>query len=79
MPHLSKRVLPIRQDIAGSDAVREIVESAYNLWLSSGFRGCSPEGALLIILQEATTKTSTGLFVVTGRDGVPPLPSGAYK
>lgn len=65
MPNQTGKVIPIRQDILGSDAVQQIVEHAYNLWLASAFRGCSPEGALLAALQMMREKTSAGLFLVS--------------
>jgi hypothetical protein len=65
IPNPAGKVFPIRQDILGSDAVRQVVDYAYDLWLSSAFRGCSPEGALLAALQMMREKTSAGLFLVT--------------
>ena len=64
MPNQNTRVVPLRQDILGADAVSEIVEQAYRLWLSSNFRGYSPEGALLAAVQTMREKTSAGLFLV---------------
>jgi hypothetical protein len=64
MPKQTARVTPIRQDILGADAVQEIVEVAYNLWLSSAFRGGAPEGALFTALQMMREKTSAAIFLV---------------
>ena len=63
-PNQTGEAIPIRQDILGSDAVQQIVGYAYDLWLASAFRGCSPEGALLAAMQMMREKTSAGLFLV---------------
>jgi hypothetical protein len=59
-------VIPIRRDILASDEDRAVADLAFDIWLSNGFRGGSPEEALMTALQQARTKRA-GLFLVPRR------------
>lgn len=68
-------VIPIRREAPLSDADRAVADYAYNLWLSSAFRGGSPEKALLTATQLLSGATPARLFVVPKR-GVNVYPLG---
>ena len=69
------KVIPIRRDILASDEAREVADAAYEIWLSNGFRGGSPEEALLTAVRQSRTKTA-GLFLVSKRKSDPhPFPA----
>src|ERR1035438_10849862 len=38
-----QNVIPMRRDILASDEDREVADLAFDIWLSNGFRGGSPE------------------------------------
>ena len=67
MPKQNTRVIPIRRDILASDEDREVADLAHNLWLATGFRGGTPEEALLTAVRTVRGKASAGLFVVSKR------------
>ncbi len=60
------RVIRIRRDIVASDEDRAVADVAFDIWLSNGFRGGSPEEALMRALRQSRTKTA-GLFLVPKR------------
>jgi hypothetical protein len=70
------RVIPIRRDILASDEVLEVADLAYDVWLSNGFRGGSPEEALVIAVRQLNRKMPAGLFLVPKRKSnlCPPTP-----
>jgi hypothetical protein len=71
-----RKVIPIRRDILASDEAREVADAAYDIWLSNGFRGGSPEEALLTAVRQSRTKTVAGLFLVSKRKSDPhPFPA----
>ena len=76
MPHLGAEarpdtsVIPIRRDILASDEDRAVADLAFDIWLSNGFRGGSPEEALMKALRHSRTKTA-GLFLVPKRKSNP--------
>ena len=73
MPKENKGVIPIRRGSLVSDADEEIVEVAYDFWVANGFRGASPEDALLIavtLVKVARGETWPGLFLVPKRKPV---------
>jgi hypothetical protein len=57
-PMRDKKVSPIRRDILASDEDREVADLAYDIWLSNGFRGGSPEEALMTAVRQSRTKTA---------------------
>ena len=59
------KVIPIRRDILASDEDWELADLAYDIWLSNGFRGGSPEEALMTAVRQSRTKTTAGLFLVS--------------
>ena len=65
MPSQSIAVISIRRD---SDRNDDVVDLAYTLWLTSGFRNSSPEEDLLTALRKLRAKTSAGLFLVPKRN-----------
>jgi hypothetical protein len=76
------RVTPIRRDIVLSDAGQQVADVAFDLWVSSAFRGCSPEEALLTAMTAVRMvkgKPSPGLFLAPKRkhDVHPPIASEA--
>ena len=60
-------VVPIRRDILASDEGRAVADLAYDMWLSNGFRGGSPEEALMTALRQSRTRTTAGPFLVPKR------------
>ena len=67
-PHLGKiNVIAIRRDILASDEDREVADLAFDIWLSNGFRGGSPEEALMTAVRQSGTKKAAGLFLVPKR------------
>jgi hypothetical protein len=60
------KVIPIQRDILASDEDREVANLAFDIWLSNGFRGGSPEEALMTALRQSRAKTA-GLFLVPKR------------
>jgi hypothetical protein len=70
MPNENVSVVPIQRGILRSEVDKTVAELAYNLWLSSAFRGNSPEQALIAALQMVRAKGPARLFVVPKRDGL---------
>jgi hypothetical protein len=68
MPKENISVIPNQRGIPGSEFDKTVAELAYNLWLSSAFRGNSPEQALVAALQMVRGKGPARLFVVPKRD-----------
>ena len=69
------RVTPIRRDILASDEVREVADLAYDIWLSNGFWGGSPEDALIAAVQQSRTTATSRLSLVPKRkSNVQPFP-----
>lgn len=64
----AQNVIPIRRDILASDEDREVADLAFDIWVSNGFRGGSPEEALMTALRESGTKTAAGLSLVPKRE-----------
>jgi hypothetical protein len=73
------KVIPIRRDILASDEDREVADLAYDIWLSNGFRGGSPEEALMTAVRQARTKTAAGPFLLPKRKSSPPHPFPAMR
>jgi hypothetical protein len=70
------QVVPIRRDILASDEDRAVADLAYDIWLSNGFRGGSPEEALMTAVRQSRTRTTAGLFLVPKRKSdAPPFPA----
>jgi hypothetical protein len=67
IPRQAVRVIPSGKTSLGFAAVKEVVELACSLWLSSAFRGGSPEGALFTALEMMREKTSAVVFMIPGR------------
>jgi len=67
MPTKTSRVIPIRRGGLLSEADHLIADVAFSLWLSSAFRGGSPEAALMTALRMLGEETSRGLFLVPKR------------
>jgi hypothetical protein len=61
------KVIPIRRDILASDEDRDVAELAFDIWLSNGFRGGSPEEALMAAVRQSKTQTGMGLSLVPKR------------
>jgi hypothetical protein len=57
---------PRNNALLGTDTT--VAALAYNLWLSSAFRGNSPEQALFAALQMVKSKEPARLFVVPKRE-----------
>ena len=71
-----EKVIPIRRDILASDEDREVADLAYDIWLSNGFRGGSPEEALMTAVRQSRTRTAAGLFLVSKRkSNLQPFPA----
>ena len=71
----AQNVIPIRRDILASDEDREVADLAFDIWLSNGFRGGSPEEALMTAVRQSRTKTMAGLSLVRKRKSAPhPFP-----
>jgi hypothetical protein len=64
-------VTPIRRDIHASAIDRRVADFAYSLWLTSAFRGDSPEEALATAMHVMKEKESTGIHLVRKRSSVP--------
>lgn len=64
MPEQQIRVIPIRRELAVSESDQLVAHVAFCLWLSSGFRGASPEAALFTALRLVKGKSWSGLFLV---------------
>ena len=72
----AQNVIPIRRDILASDEDREVADLAFDIWLSNGFRGGSPEEALMTAVRQSRTKTTAGLSLVPKRKSAPdPFPA----
>ena len=72
----TQNVIPIRRDILASDEDREVADLAFDIWLSNGFRGGSPEEALMTAVRQSRTKTTAGLSLVPKRKSAPhPFPA----
>jgi hypothetical protein len=70
-----QKVIPIRRDILASDEDRDVADMAFDIWLSNGFRGGSPEEALMTAVRQSRTKAA-GLSLVPRRKSNPhPLPA----
>ena len=70
------KVIPIRRDILASDEDREVADLAYDIWLSNGFRGGSPEEALMTAVRQSRTTSAVGLFLVSKRkSNLQPFPA----
>ena len=67
MPNHNVRVIPIRETTRQSGADDLVADFAYTLWISSAFRGNSPEDALLAAWQVVRGRTSGNLFLVPER------------
>jgi hypothetical protein len=67
MPNQRTKVVPIRRDILASDEVVEVADYAFNLWLSNGFRGGSPEEALFTAVRQMRRTSTAGPFLVPKR------------
>ena len=63
----TQNVIPIRRDILASDEDREVADLAFDIWLSNGFRGGSPEEALMIAVRQSRTRMTAGLSLVSKR------------
>jgi hypothetical protein len=71
----TQNAIPIRRDILASDKDREVADLAFDIWLSNGFRGGTPEEALLTAVRQSRTKTTAGLSLVHKRRSAPhPFP-----
>jgi hypothetical protein len=68
MQNQNVRVMPIQRDLPISDPDKTLAGLAYNLWLSSAFRGDSPEQALLAALQMIKAKAPAKLLVLPKRE-----------
>jgi hypothetical protein len=68
MPNEKIRVIPIQRRIHASESDKTVAELAYNLWLSSAFRGGSPEQALSVALRMVRGKGPARLLVVPKRE-----------
>jgi len=66
-----KTTSPNRRSTFVSDPDKSIAELAYKLWLSSPFRGKSPEEALLAALEIVKAKAPARLFAVPKRERLP--------
>jgi hypothetical protein len=64
--------IPIRRHTPLSDADREIADCAFNLWLSSAFRG-SPEDALFAAVEMFRGQCPAHLFLVAKHPMVSPF------
>jgi hypothetical protein len=64
MPNQDITVIPIQRDIFVSEADKTVADLAYNLWLSSAFRGGSPEQALVAALEMVRGRAPARLFLV---------------
>jgi hypothetical protein len=62
-----QNVIPMRRDILASDEDREVADLAFDIWLSNGFRGGSPEEALMIAVRQSRTRMTAGLSLVSKR------------
>jgi len=67
MPKANTGVIPIRRDFPLSVADRMVVDVAFNLWLSRGFKGGTPAQDLLTAIQEVKGAAPAGLFLVSKR------------
>jgi hypothetical protein len=65
------KVIPIRRDILASDEDREAADLAYDVWLSNGCRGASPEEAVITAVRQSSTRTTAGLFLMPKRKSSP--------
>jgi hypothetical protein len=65
------KVIPIRRDILASDEDREAADLAYDVWLSNGCRGASPEEAVMTAVRQSSTRTTAGLFLMPKRKSSP--------
>jgi hypothetical protein len=71
----SQKAIPIRRDILASDEDRDVADLAFDIWLSNGFRGGSPEEALMTAMRQSRTKAA-GLSLVPKRKSNPhPFPA----
>ena len=71
-----KNVIPIRRDSLASDEDRDVADLAFDIWLSNGFRGGSPEEALMTAVQQSRARTTAGLSLVPKRRSGPhPFPA----
>ena len=68
MPSENTTVTPIPRNDALSEVDTTVAGLAYNLWLSSAFRGNSPEQALIAALQMIKEKAPARLFLVPKRE-----------
>ena len=68
MPNENTIVTPIPRHDPLSEVDTTVAGLAYNLWLSSAFRGNSPEQALIAALQMVKGKAPAKLFVVPKRE-----------
>jgi hypothetical protein len=81
MPHPGARtrpdikVIPIRRDILASDEDREVANLAFDIWLSNGFRGGSPEEALMTALRQSRTKAAELFLVPKRKSNSHPFPA----
>ncbi|SPE28757.1 hypothetical protein SBA3_1490008 [Candidatus Sulfopaludibacter sp. SbA3] len=66
MPN-NRGVISIGRDPVISDVDREIADFAYMLWVSTAFRGGSPEQALLTATQMLRVQKPMGPFLVSRR------------
>jgi hypothetical protein len=57
-------MMPIRRNTPVRDVDESVADFAFNLWLASGFRGGSPEKALLTALQMLMGTSPARLFLV---------------
>ena len=69
----ARNVIPIQRDILASDEDREVADLAFDIWLSNGFRGGSPEEALMTAVRQSRTRTTAGLSLVSKRRSAPHL------
>ena len=68
-----QNVIAIRRDILASDEDREVADLAFDIWLSNGFRGGSPEEALMTAVRQSRTRTTAELSLLPKRKSAPHL------
>ena len=68
MPNQNLRIISIQRNSLVSEADKTVADLAYKLWLSSAFRGKSPEQALLAALEIVKGKAPARLLVLPKRE-----------
>ena len=64
MGRRSERVVIMRREALSSEEVCQIADLAYGLWLSTGFRGGTPEEALTTAVRQRSRNATPGLYLV---------------